>query len=345
MTKKKIFTFDECKNIALKYSKRRDFKNKDRTCFNFAKENGWYEEITKHIKTNIPKHRTFDEVKEHALKYKTRMEFKKNDIVNYCYAVTHGWLDKVCEHMDVVGDLYNRCVYVYELPDNVCYIGLTYNLYKRDLNHRNPNLYSAVREYCENKNIEIPKPKQLCEYINSNIASKKEGEFLKEYLEKGWVSINRSKTGCLGGKKHLYKDKEVTEEFCKEIALKCNTKSEFMIKYQGLVKVCKANGWIDSVLEHFKTEEYKKKKSEIFSKALKGLKKNNENRNYDKISKPVIQLTKDGVFIKRYKSITEAAKELQVKSLKEISNCCKHKKGYDTCYGFKWEFDKDNREK
>ena len=77
MSKKKVFTYEQCLEIAKKYTKRKDFKEKDRCCFNFSKKMGWYDSITEHIDTKSPKHRTYEEVLNAAKLYQTRMEFKK----------------------------------------------------------------------------------------------------------------------------------------------------------------------------------------------------------------------------------------------------------------------------
>ena len=174
MTKKKVFTYEECEEIAKKYNKRNDFHTNDRCCFDFSKKMGWYDSITKHIRTKTPKHRTYEEVLNAAKQYKTRMEFKDNDMANYSYAVTHDWLDDVCSHMKPVGDLYKRCIYVYELPNKICYIGLTYNLEQRHTQHCNKKMLSAIRSYCEQNDIEMPKPKQLTEYL---------GMFVSKYYQ------------------------------------------------------------------------------------------------------------------------------------------------------------------
>ena len=115
MTAKRYFTFEECQEIALKYDKRSEFKEKDRTCFNFAKKNGWYDEISKHIKHKSPRYDiTFEEAKSEALKYKTRMEFKEKNGQMYSYCVRNKILDEVCKHMKKIANKYKRCVYVYE---------------------------------------------------------------------------------------------------------------------------------------------------------------------------------------------------------------------------------------
>jgi hypothetical protein len=54
-------------------------------------------------------------------------------------------------------------------------------------------------------------------------------------------------------------------------------------------------------------------------------------------SKPILQYSKDNIFIKEYVSIIEAATENNL-SIANISRCCNNKYGYKTCGGFIWKF-------
>ena len=334
MTKRKIFTFDECAEIAKRYNNRKKFKELDRTCFNYAKRMGWYDEITSHIPTTPRKRRTYEEVVEAAKKYNTRMEFKNSDIANYSYAVSHGWLDDVCSHMKRIGDLFKRCIYSYEFPNKVCYIGLTYNLNNRDKQHRSPEFFSTVRKYCENMGIEIPNPKMLTEYIPSDEASKKEGEVVAMYKGLGWKCLNVAKTGGLGGHKHNFTKSEITKEFCMSKAKEYSNLTMFHNKHQNLYKICKNNGWVDEIKnESFDINRIKKERAEKLSMANKGrfLGKRGDN------SKPVLQYGLDGSFIAEFKSQAQAANELgHPKSNSDIGRCCNGK--LKTCLGFMWRY-------
>lgn len=56
-----------------------------------------------------------------------------------------------------------------------------------------------------------------------------------------------------------------------------------------------------------------------------------------KKSKPVLQYTKDGVFVKEWVSVSEASKVLNI-SLQSISKVCKKVKYCNTAGGFKWNY-------
>lgn len=342
MNKKKTFTFDECKQIASKYSNRGDFHAKDRTCYNFSKEMGWYDSITKHINRPIPKHRTYEEIKETAKKYDTRMEFKNKDMNSYCFAVSHGWLDDVCSHMKSVGDNYKRCIYVYEFSDGYCYIGLTYNIEARHLQHISGKHFSKVYEHSISNNIEIPFPKQLTEYVNKDKAAILEGKYIEKYKNDGWKIINIAKSGGLGGKKHKYDKNEITKEFCKSIAEKYRTPSDFRKNHQTLFNIMDKNGWRDFVYEVFDFEKIKKEMYKKISEKNKGKKVIID---YDsfikkcKTNKPVLQYDLNGNFIAEHQSQCMAAKKLgHPKSHSDIGKCCVGKA--KTCLGFKWRYRK-----
>lgn len=53
-------------------------------------------------------------------------------------------------------------------------------------------------------------------------------------------------------------------------------------------------------------------------------------------SKPICQYSKQGEFIKKFNSISEAAKELNMKSSSSIQNCLYGKA--KTAYGYKWQY-------
>jgi len=57
-----------------------------------------------------------------------------------------------------------------------------------------------------------------------------------------------------------------------------------------------------------------------------------------KASKPVIQYTRDGVFIKRYASVREAQRETGIDRC-VIMNVCREIGFYKTAGGFKWEYE------
>lgn len=69
----------------------------------------------------------------------------------------------------------------------------------------------------------------------------------------------------------------------------------------------------------------------VLQKAVKGVK--------DKLSKPIIQLSMDGRFVREFPSIREAAKELGISSPRDIIRCCKGER--KSRGGYKWKYKKE----
>ena len=53
--------------------------------------------------------------------------------------------------------------------------------------------------------------------------------------------------------------------------------------------------------------------------------------------KPVIQYTKDNIFVAEYVSISEAGRQTKIK-ITNIAQCCRHKKGYKSAGGYIWKY-------
>ena len=64
-------------------------------------------------------------------------------------------------------------------------------------------------------------------------------------------------------------------------------------------------------------------------------------RNYPKFSKPVIQMTLDGEFLKEYPSIAEAARQIGG-TYENISEYLNNNRNRKHAYGYKWRFKEDN---
>jgi hypothetical protein len=71
-------------------------------------------------------------IQKEAEKYGNRGEFQKKSPNAYSSALRKGIMDDVTQHMELLGNRYNRMIYVYEFPDNYFYVGLTYTQKKRE---------------------------------------------------------------------------------------------------------------------------------------------------------------------------------------------------------------------
>jgi len=72
---------------------------------------------------------TYEKCKEESSKFNTKNEFRKQFPGAYRVIGNNKWFE-LYNHMKLIGNKYNRLIYVYEFPDNHCYIGLTGNIYQ-----------------------------------------------------------------------------------------------------------------------------------------------------------------------------------------------------------------------
>ena len=69
------WTYEKCKEDAMKYNKRNDFKKKSNSAYNSARLNGWLEDICSHMKIRFVW--TKELVKEEAKNYSSKSAFQK----------------------------------------------------------------------------------------------------------------------------------------------------------------------------------------------------------------------------------------------------------------------------
>lgn len=190
---------EQISQISLKYVHRKDFQNENKNAYYSAMHNGWLDDVCKHmVYQKLPNGywHNYDNCKAEALKYLTKTEFVRGSQHVYNVALKNKWIDDICGHMKPIGDRHNKCIYSYEFPDNHVYVGLTHNIDTRQKN-RNKDLTDSVTIHI-NKTKLTPIRKQLTDYIPVDDAIRLEGEFLGKYLNEGWISLNRRKTGGIG---------------------------------------------------------------------------------------------------------------------------------------------------
>ena len=208
-----------------------------------------------------------------ALTCQYRSEFAKKFKGEYFAALRNGWLDEICSHMIVLGNHYKRCIYAYEFPcvegHDYVYVGLTDHLPQRDRFHSRKG---AVYNFCKKHHLERPKPIQLTDYIDKEEAKEQEGVRLSVYIAKGWLPLNRVKTGGLGG--HLANN-GFTFDDCKTVGQKYNKRSEWKKNDYPTYYIASKRGWINEILKQkerfgnskqtYWTEERIKERALMFS--------------------------------------------------------------------------------
>ena len=150
------------------------------------------------MRTKPQNYWTKEKCHEEALKYEYKKDFKNFSGSAYSKSHINNWIDEICSHMKILGSKSKKCIYSYEFPDNHVYVGLTYNIENRDFRHFNNARNSAVKEYKEKCNLD-PILRQLTEFLDVNLAIKKEEEFVQKYEQEGWIILNKVKTGSIGG--------------------------------------------------------------------------------------------------------------------------------------------------
>jgi|ERR1035437_854937 hypothetical protein len=190
-----------------------------------------------------PNYWTKECCREVALKCKSKTEFHIKYISAYNCSWKNKYLDEICSHMKPLGNTHKRLVYSYEFSNNYVYVGITCNEKKRNRDHFNG--ISPVREHMNRYKLKPIKKILTNGYINVEIASKLEGNYLEKYKNNGWHILNKNKTGGLGGNILYW-----TKEKCAEAALKCSTRKEFSIKYVSAYISARKNMWLNDICDH-----------------------------------------------------------------------------------------------
>ena len=238
MKTKNNWSYEECKTEALKYNTRKELQKNSSTFYSKIKDNKWFELYNHMETTNIW---TYEKCRKDALKYNTRKEMGIENQLLYCAIRKNKWYE-LCDHMEVMGNSYKRLIYVYEFIDKSCYVGLTGNINIRKEQHL-LDKESSVYLHREKTGL-IPNLLIKSDYIVAKEASILEGNIEKEYREKGWNILNRTKTGNLGGNIIKW-----TYDKCKEEALKYNDIGE-LTSDNKLYCALNRNKWLKELTSH-----------------------------------------------------------------------------------------------
>lgn len=247
---KGYWTYEKCKEEIYKYEKISDFKNK--MLYKIILDNHWYDilDIKRIIK---PKgYWTYERCKITTLNYTDIMIFKKENGGAYYQIFKNNWYE-LFDHMRRLPNFYKRLIYVYEFPDNTCYVGLTCNLDRRCKQHFK-DVDSSVYKYINEKNLQ-PILRIKSDYINIKDAVKMENDTLSLYINNGWNILNKNKTGSIGMTRLLW-----NKEKCISEIKKYKTHGEFRKNSPGAYNSSFKNGWLYEILEKY-IENYIKGKT------------------------------------------------------------------------------------
>lgn len=218
------FTEEEIIAEARKYDSRNGFYTNSPQHYTYARRHGMLDKAYGHLEPLLKYDKEL--VAEIAKKFKTKTEFNKHAGGAYSWALKHKIIDEVCHHMEKRGNRKSKVIYSYEfVKENAVYVGLTYRPTNRDTSHRSETS-SSVYKFGVKVGY-IPEMKILTdEYVNPEEANRLEQYYLDEYIQNGWIALNRAKTGTQGQRsKYEY----YTDEQLHQIALKYKTRND-MIK-------------------------------------------------------------------------------------------------------------------
>lgn len=232
---------EKCRELTLKYDDLRLFKEKYGYIYEKIKLNKW-DYMLSHMKPVINKCIwTKERCIEIASKCKNKKEFRKKSEGAYRFTLQNNIMDEVSSHMEVLGNVYKRCVYVCKFEDNSIYVGLTYNFEIRKRDHLSGRKYTSVYKHIEKTGL-TPDILKVTDYLDKKEAAKLENSILEDYKSKGFILLNIAKTGGLGGDILIW-----TKEKCIEAALNCKTIREFREKYPTAYTVSNKNKWAEEV--------------------------------------------------------------------------------------------------
>lgn len=234
------YTKEQCLEIARKCCSPDDFYNKHREVAKTAKRNEWYEECASLF---LPLYS-----KEKCLKLAQTCDARKEFYTKHPkvakIAKQNGWYEECCAHMGKKGNKL-RLIYAYEFPEyNSVYVGLTYMMSVRDKRHHREG---TVFEFAQDKGCVIPTPKVLTNLMPQEEASIQEGVWEQKYINEGWITLNRAKTGSIGGQDKLDYNLDTIEKSM----IGYETLTEWASKYSQYRTFLKNNDLENIIDKHF----------------------------------------------------------------------------------------------
>ena len=250
----------------------------------------------------------------------------------------------------------NPCIYKITNPNNKIYIGQTINFNRRINTYKNFNkifhqkkLVNSFKKYgFDSHKIEVLincKAEELnfWEEFYINLFDSFKSDYGLNSTSGGYIPKNKLSTPLTSewkekiSKAHIGRKREA---FTKEWKENISKSAKKIIKNETWINnlkeaaiIRKNNGGY--IIKEEQKEKFKKSYS-IFLKSEKGIEfKNNISQNTKKLfSKPVLQYTMDMVFIKKWDSIREAARNLGV-AHNNLVNCTNNKS--KSASGFIWK--------
>ena len=194
------WTFEACKEEAVKYKHRKDFDNACTSAYQRARANGWLDKICAHMERKGAPWTIKQNVLDVAKTFNSRSVFSREEGAAYNQARANGWLEEACKHMEITDNGYLYCVYaIYNQRLHKAYIGITtQKADSRFAAHRYMSNTTRSREITLEEGTVY---EQMTPYIYS-AAEVKDGiekEFMDILQEKGFDILNsNASVGAIG---------------------------------------------------------------------------------------------------------------------------------------------------
>lgn len=279
---KGFWTYDKILPLAKKCKTKKEFRKRYpnlRVYINRTELNG----IQKILKISRKNKWTKQLCREEAIKYSTKTDFMTKSSSAYQACVKNKWVKELCKHMKIIGNKKLKCIYAFEFPDNRVYVGLTFNIEKREKRHRK---VGPVAKHINKTDLQ-PLIKQLTKYIFFEKAIKAEGYWQRKYKREGWISLHTAPPGGIGGN-----DLKWTKEECSKEALKYFSRKEFYENCKNGYSAAQRKGYLKDICHHMVTPFSSKRKPII------GM-KNNKKINFETIREAVSKLIISRYYIRK----------------------------------------------
>jgi hypothetical protein len=246
---KGYWTKPRCHKEALRFETREDFEQGCMAAYQAARKKGWLDDICGHMVVRRVKKgfwRNEGNLSKKAGQYDCRKAFAKGAPGAYGAATAMGVLEKICQHMAPVGNAANKLIYAHEFPDGYAYVGMSFNLTNRE-RHRSQSSVDAVVRHQQQTGL-ASTLKALTPLLPVKTAIRMEAKFCRQYKQKGWILLNTSKPGAVGGNIIIWtKGKTVGA------ARGCSTKAEFYNEYGSAYDAACRNDWIKDCYRHIRS--------------------------------------------------------------------------------------------
>jgi hypothetical protein len=265
------WTLERCKQDALKYNSKTEWKNNSPSALIKAFMKGWINECCLHmVNTNLRRSKNYWTIElcmEDALKYNTKTKWKKNSKGAYTFALKNNCLNECCKHMknnkpnNQSRDLLIKSTKGYWTLERCKEEALKYisrtewqRSYSASVARRN-----GWVEECTKHMKPSTKPQgywtfERCKEEALKYTSRTEWQknspssFAKSFLKKWTNDICSHMVSLKSRRTKNY----WTIELCMEDALKYNTKAKWKKHSPSSVGAARKNGWLSECIKHMK---------------------------------------------------------------------------------------------